>query len=150
MNLQAKMLRVLEVGRDGARGIVEDQARGCARDLGHQRASGRRGARRALPAGSAVPPEHHRDPFAAAARTREDIPLLAAHFLGAHAQRYRKRIGGFDHAALQALLENPWQGNVRELNHVIERAVLMAQDSQIRPADLALRSGARAARVWKT
>jgi DNA-binding NtrC family response regulator len=42
---------------------------------------------------------------------------------------------------LQLMLEHPWQGNVRELNHVIERAVLMAQDSQIKPADLALRSG---------
>ena len=38
------------------------------------------------------------------------------------------------------LLDNLWQGNVRELNHVIERAVLMAQESQIKPADLALRS----------
>jgi len=71
---------------------------------------------------------------------REDIPLLAAHFLATHAQRYRKRISGFDPAALQMLLDNPWQGNVRELNHVTERAVLMAQDTQIRPADLALRT----------
>ena len=39
------------------------------------------------------------------------------------------------------MLEHPWHGNVRELNHVIERAVLMAQDTQIKPADLALRSG---------
>jgi DNA-binding NtrC family response regulator len=61
--------------------------------------------------------------------------------LATHAQRYRKRIGGFDRAALQLMLEHPWQGNVRELNHVIERAVLMAQDSEIKPADLALRSG---------
>jgi len=72
---------------------------------------------------------------------REDIPLLASHFLAAHSQRYRKRIGGFDKPAMQMMLEHPWQGNVRELNHVIERAVLMAQDTQIRPADLALRSG---------
>ena len=72
---------------------------------------------------------------------REDIPVLANHFLSIHAQRYRKRISGFDHAALQSLLENPWQGNVRELNHVIERAVLMAQDNQIRTSDLALRTG---------
>ena len=71
---------------------------------------------------------------------REDIPLLAAHFLGVHAQRYRKKLAGFDQAALQMLLDNPWQGNVRELNHVVERAVLMAQDGQIRPADLALRT----------
>jgi DNA-binding NtrC family response regulator len=71
---------------------------------------------------------------------REDIPLLASHFLATHAQRYRKRISGFDHSALQMLLDNPWQGNVRELNHVIERAVLMSQDNQVRPADLALRT----------
>ncbi len=71
---------------------------------------------------------------------REDIPLLAAHFLGMHAQRYRKPITGFDPAALQALLDNPWQGNVRELNHVVERAVLMAQDTVIRSPDLALRA----------
>ena len=71
---------------------------------------------------------------------REDIPLLASHFLAVHSQRYRKRIPGFDQPALQMLLDNPWQGNVRELNHVIERAVLMAQDAQIRPADLALRT----------
>ena len=36
-------------------------------------------------------------------------------------------------------MENRWQGNVRELNHVIERAVLLAQDTQIRLGDLALR-----------
>lgn len=71
---------------------------------------------------------------------REDIPALAAHFLSAHARRYRKNLQGFDPAAMQALLENPWQGNVRELNHVVERAVLMTQDHFIRPSDLALRS----------
>jgi len=45
---------------------------------------------------------------------------VAAHFLSTHAQRYRKRISGFDHASMQLLLDNPWQGNVRELNHVID------------------------------
>ena len=72
---------------------------------------------------------------------REDIPPLAAHFLKMHAQRYRKAITGFDQPSLNALIENRWQGNVRELNHVIERAVLLAQDSLIRLGDLALRSG---------
>jgi DNA-binding NtrC family response regulator len=71
---------------------------------------------------------------------RSDIGALAAHFLTTHARRYRKQLQGFDPAAMQALLDNPWQGNVRELNHVIERAVLMAQDSFVRPADLALRA----------
>jgi transcriptional regulator of acetoin/glycerol metabolism len=44
---------------------------------------------------------------------------------------------------MQGLLENPWQGNVRELNHVIERAVLMAQENMVRQGDLALRSGSQ-------
>jgi DNA-binding NtrC family response regulator len=72
---------------------------------------------------------------------REDISALASHFLSVHARRYRKNLQGFDQPAMQALLDNPWQGNVRELNHVVERAVLMSQDHMIRPADLALRSG---------
>ena len=51
---------------------------------------------------------------------------------------------------MQALLENPWQGNVRELNHVMERAVLMAQENTVRAGDLALRSGpAGLACAWR-
>jgi transcriptional regulator of acetoin/glycerol metabolism len=41
---------------------------------------------------------------------------------------------------MQLLLDNPWQGNVRELNHVVERAVLMAQENVVKPADLFLRT----------
>lgn len=70
---------------------------------------------------------------------REDIPLLASHHLSLMARRYRKQVAGFDPAATQALLDHAWNGNVRELNHVIERAVLMAQDNVIRSSDLALR-----------
>ena len=59
---------------------------------------------------------------------REDIPLLAAHFLRQHAQRYRKpRRAASTPTPLQALLDHPWPGNVRELDHAVERAVLMAQ-----------------------
>ena len=72
---------------------------------------------------------------------REDIPLLAAHFLGRHAQRYRKRLTAFDPAAMQALLEHSWPGNIRELEHAIERAVLMAQGDVVKPGDLGLRTG---------
>jgi DNA-binding NtrC family response regulator len=71
---------------------------------------------------------------------REDIPLLAKHFLKNHAQRYRKALTGFDPAALQALVDHQWPGNVRELDHAIERAVLMAQGNTIRIADLGLRT----------
>lgn len=72
---------------------------------------------------------------------REDIGPLAMHFLGQHARRYRKNISGFDPNAMQALHGHSWQGNVRELNHVVERAVLMAQASCIKAGDLALRAG---------
>jgi DNA-binding NtrC family response regulator len=70
---------------------------------------------------------------------REDIAPLADHFLRTHAQRYRKRLAGFDAAATKALLAYAWPGNVRELDHVIERAVLMAQQPEIRGVDLGLR-----------
>ena len=72
---------------------------------------------------------------------REDIPLLASHFLRQHAQRYRKALSGFDAAAMQAILAHSWPGNVRELDHVVERAVLMAQGDVVKTHDLGLRSG---------
>ena len=70
---------------------------------------------------------------------REDIPLLARHFLHQHTQRYRKAITGFDPSALQLLTDHRWPGNVREIDHAIERAVLMAQGAIIRASDLGLR-----------
>ena len=69
---------------------------------------------------------------------REDIMLLANMFLQQHAQRYRKQISGFDEMARDRLLQHRFPGNVRELDHVIERAVLMTQDRQIRAGDLGL------------
>jgi DNA-binding NtrC family response regulator len=72
---------------------------------------------------------------------REDIPLLAAHFLHQHAEHYRKPLSAFDEAAIKALLAHAWPGNVRELDHAVERAVLMAQGDTIRAADLGLRAG---------
>jgi DNA-binding NtrC family response regulator len=70
---------------------------------------------------------------------RPDIPLLAQHFLRQHALRYRKNLTGFDDAALQILLEHNWPGNIRELDHTVERAVLMAQGPLLRPIDLGVR-----------
>ncbi len=71
----------------------------------------------------------------------EDIMLLANSFLLQHAQRYRKQISGFDELAREQLLQHRFPGNVRELDHIIERAVLMAQDRQIKAGDLGLTSG---------
>ena len=72
---------------------------------------------------------------------REDIPILANHFVGSYAQRYRKKISGFDAAAVQSLMDHTWPGNIRELAHAVERAVLLAQGEQIAVADLGLRQG---------
>lgn len=69
---------------------------------------------------------------------REDIPILAAHFLSRYSGRYRRPISGLEPAALQAILDYPWPGNVRELDHTIERAVLMARGTQLQAADLGL------------
>jgi DNA-binding NtrC family response regulator len=71
---------------------------------------------------------------------REDIAPLAAHFLRQHAERYRKKLTGFEPSAHEALMRHEYPGNVRELDHVIERAVLMAQGTQIKPNDLGLTS----------
>ncbi|MGD0775223.1 MAG: sigma-54 dependent transcriptional regulator [Candidatus Solibacter sp.] len=72
---------------------------------------------------------------------REDIPVLAGHFLRQHAEHYRKALTGFDEGAIKALLAHAWPGNVRELDHAVERAVLMAQGDEVRAVDLGLRSG---------
>ena len=69
---------------------------------------------------------------------REDIPVLAAHFLARYAARYRRPMQGFDSSAVQALLQYSWPGNVRELEHTIERAVLMCRTQEIQSADLSL------------
>ncbi len=70
---------------------------------------------------------------------REDISVLAAHFLRKEAEHYGKDITGFDTEAIDALMEHPWPGNVRELEHVVERAVLLARDNQVRADELRLR-----------
>ena len=71
---------------------------------------------------------------------REDIPALAQHFLKRHAGRYRKGVHGFDSGGMQSLLEHSWPGNIRELDHAIERAVLLSQGELVRAGDLGLRS----------
>jgi DNA-binding NtrC family response regulator len=71
---------------------------------------------------------------------QRDIELLAHHFLRVYTERYRKKIPGFDPAAMQSLREHPWPGNVRELDHAIERAVLLSAGPLIRSVDLGLRA----------
>jgi DNA-binding NtrC family response regulator len=70
---------------------------------------------------------------------REDIPLLAAHFLESATLRYRLKPLRFAPEALRLLEEYPWPGNVRELEHEVERAALLAASAVIGPADLSAR-----------
>lgn len=64
---------------------------------------------------------------------RDDIPLLAQHFLQLSAKRANKDVKGFTPAALHRLMVNPWLGNVRELENVIEKAVIMSRQDMITP-----------------
>jgi len=75
---------------------------------------------------------------------REDIPLLAMHFLNRSRARYRKQVAGFAPAAMQQMLQYQWPGNVRELEHTVERAVLLCRGDEIDASNLAI-SSARAA-----
>jgi DNA-binding NtrC family response regulator len=74
---------------------------------------------------------------------RDDIMPLANGFLAQHAEHYRKQIASFDETARERLLQHRFPGNVRELDHIVERAVLMAQDRQICGSDLGLANDGR-------
>jgi DNA-binding NtrC family response regulator len=67
---------------------------------------------------------------------REDVPLLATHFLEKHAGALRKEILGIEADALRVLTGYPWPGNVRELENAIERAVAVAKGANVELRDL--------------
>jgi DNA-binding NtrC family response regulator len=139
MNLQPKLLRVLEtgdferVGSSRTRHVNVRIVSATNSNLGEEVAAGRFRQDLLFRLNTIeinLPPLRER---------REDIPALANHFLRQHAQRYRKNLTGFEPAALQALLDHPWPGNIRELDHAVERGVLMAQGTAIRLGELGLR-----------
>ena len=68
----------------------------------------------------------------------DDLRLLAEFFLDYYAKHHKRRIRGFTQAGLRALQAHPWPGNVRELENRVQRAVILAQDPYVRPADLEL------------
>src|SRR2546428_2301813 len=140
LNLQEKLLRVLETGdleRVGSSTTRRVNVRVLAAtnaDVNAEAAAGRFRQDLLFRLNTIevhIPPLRDR---------REDIDLLAHHFLHRHVHRYRKSLTGFDPAAMEALVDHQWPGNVRELDHVVERAVLMAQGNVIRVADLGLRT----------
>ena len=67
---------------------------------------------------------------------KEDIPLLAAHFLEKYSKQENKEIEGVAPDALELLMAYNWPGNVRELENCIERAVVLASTREISPKDL--------------
>ncbi|TAL23478.1 MAG: sigma-54-dependent Fis family transcriptional regulator [Nitrospirae bacterium] len=67
---------------------------------------------------------------------RDDIEVLAIHFMNKFSGEHKKNIKGIDREALSLLLEYPWPGNVRELSNVIERAVVLTEGNYITPKDL--------------
>jgi two-component system response regulator HydG len=69
---------------------------------------------------------------------REDIPLLAQHFLAIFSEKNRKRIKGFTPQAMDCLLRHEWPGNVRELMNAVERGVVLAQTEYLDVQDLPL------------
>jgi DNA-binding NtrC family response regulator len=69
-------------------------------------------------------------------RRRQDVPLLAYHFLGRYAAREAKSIRRVGPEALRELREHPWPGNVAELRAAIEHAVIMARGEVLLPQDL--------------
>jgi len=66
---------------------------------------------------------------------KEDISLLAYHFLDRYSKEAKKGIKGISKEAMKLLLEYPWPGNVRELENTIERAVIMTDQDHLVPND---------------
>jgi DNA-binding NtrC family response regulator len=66
---------------------------------------------------------------------KEDIPLLAYHFLDRYSKEAKKEIKGISKQAMKLLLEYHWPGNVRELENTVERAVIMTDQDYLAPND---------------
>jgi DNA-binding NtrC family response regulator len=67
---------------------------------------------------------------------RSDIPMLAAHFLAKYSKEMNRHVTHVSNAAMRALITHEWRGNVRELENVIERAVIFADGREVRLDDL--------------
>ena len=66
---------------------------------------------------------------------QDDIPQLATHFLKQYSQKYRKNFTAFKPAAMELLQRYSWPGNIRELQHAIERAIIMAEGNELDSRD---------------
>jgi len=69
---------------------------------------------------------------------REDIPLLARHFLGKYSREFDSHVHDFSDEAMDMLMVHSWPGNVRELEHAVERAIVLCNNGQIEASDIVL------------
>ncbi len=134
--VQAKLLRAIETGEIqpvGSTRRVPIGARIVAatnRDLKDEAQAGRFREDlyfRMAVVELAVPPLRER---------REDIPLLASHFVQKYARELTRDVRGISREALRLLVGHDWRGNIRELSNAIERAVIFASGQEIQPEDL--------------
>jgi len=65
----------------------------------------------------------------------EDIPLLANHFLKHYSVKYGKNISRISEPAMTRMNKHPWPGNIRELQHALERAIILSNSSVLQPED---------------
>ena len=70
----------------------------------------------------------------------EDVVLLARHFAAHYAQKNHKPVPEFEPATLRKLQQYPWPGNIRELQHAVERAIILAESPVLRPHDFSFAS----------
>ena len=68
----------------------------------------------------------------------EDIEDLALHFLKVYSKKYNKNIQEMNKDIIEKLMRNPWYGNIRELQHTIEKAVILSEDGRLRSSDFIL------------
>ena len=136
LTLQPKLLRVIErkeVLPLGATTPIQVDVRILAasnRDLEKEVEAGRFRADlfyRLNVVGIPVPPLRER---------RDDIPLLVEHLIQRHNLEMKTSCRGVTHEAMQLLLAAPWKGNVRELENVLERAMILGNDEWLSPEDL--------------
>ena len=69
---------------------------------------------------------------------REDIPVLAEHFMRTYARKYGRPIQRLSQDAMATISAYPWPGNVRSLKHALERAVILCEGDTLRPSDFPL------------
>jgi DNA-binding NtrC family response regulator len=68
----------------------------------------------------------------------EDIPLLANHFLKHYAAKYGKAVSRISDGAMARMNKHPWPGNIRELQHALERAIILSNSNVLQPEDFNL------------